>query len=628
MEEKPGKKSAVRRQWHWLEGNRYGGADGGSMGKLFRNRDSLSDAALLARESVQNSWDAARTLREMLGRTVPFCVKFRYVDYYGAKRDQMVASLGLHELRDRRENLKDDRLPPGNILECLDDPSKPLRVLYVEDWGSHGLFGDPELKDRSHLFLAMYYLGGSKKEAGAGGSYGFGKSALERSSRISAVIAHSVFQPLPDDETTSRLVGFAWWENHRLNDKWFEGRAMFATQAQGNGPEPEEIFDPYRDDASNQMAAALGMAPRTPSDPEQLGTSFMVLDPSIEPEALVAELERWWWPALEDHLFDVSVIDSTGQVLHPKPAANPFVAPFIPGYHLATGQAVASDPKRQRLASDKWRSIRDKGIDVGELGLVVPEDDDAGDGDPQGEQAPMVALIRGPRMVIQYKTYERRRVPLRGAFVASDQADPYLRDTEPSSHDCWDTNPSADVSQYSTEIAKSVLDRISKAVKDMALEIAPPPPDNPKSLALFSSLLGQFLADKKGPKPPPPPGGEPIELQMPGGHFPVETGPGEVKLETTFTVRLAEKAPADVATVEVSCAVFINEEESQGGTKWPLRVRPVGAKHGFTLDSEGVWSGEISKDRKATFAVETEPYSDLWTATLVPAVKRTSDWGI
>lgn len=620
------KAKANNSQWHWLVGNRYGGADGGSMGKLFRNRETLSDAALLAREAPQNSWDAARSLRRMLNEEVPFSIRFRYAEYRGSEREEMIRLLGLRELRERREQVKADRLPPGNILDRIDDSGSALRLLYVEDWGSHGLFGHPDLQDQSHLFLAMYLLGGSRKEAGSGGSYGFGKSALERASRIKSVIAHSVFQPYGDDPVTSRLVGFAWWGSHSLNGTWYEGRAMYAAKTQGQGPEPEEIFDPFADAASDTLAAALGMTARTASDKTQLGTTFMVIDPSIEPKELVGELEKWWWPALEDHLFDVTVVDAKGDVHHPRPRDNEFVAPFIPAYHIATGQSTVVDPKKQRLASEKWRSVRNRGVAVGELGLVVPDLESTESRDSDIDQEPVVALIRGPRMVIQYKAYGRRRVPIRGAFVASPEADDSLRETEPSSHDCWDTNPSADVLQEATDLAKSVLNRISDAVKAMVAEVAPPPPRSRRSLALFSSLLGQFLADKKGPPPPPPPGGEPIELQLPGGHEPTEAEPGHVCLKSMFTVRLGDDAPDDTTTVEVSCAAFINEEESAGGTKWPIRVRPVGKGHGFVKTSDDVWRGDISKAEKAAFTVETDSYSDLWTATIVPAVKRVKDW--
>jgi len=511
-------------------------------------------------------------------------------------------------------------------LDNLDDTTVPLRVLYVEDWGAHGLYGHPDLWDDSKLFLAMYILGGSKKSDG-GGSYGFGKSALERASRIRSVIAHSAFRPYGDDPITSRMVGFTWWGNHTVQGSKFEGRAMYAFANQEDGLGAGEMFDPYENVASDQLALTLGMSKRDPSDDAQLGTSFMVVDPSIKANALVEELEKWWWPALEDHLFDISVMDEKGEVHHPKPAENPFVSPFIPAYHIATGQSGVADSKKQRLASEKWRSVRDKGVAPGSLGLVVLEEGNGENPLDSGDAKPIVALIREPRMVIDYKDYGGRRLALRGVYVASPELDLYLRETEPSSHDCWDTSSSNDVNPVATEMAKSVFKRISEAVKSMILEIAPPAPQNNKSLAHFSSLMSGFLNDKKGTPPPPPPQGEPIELQLPGGPLPEIAGPGEILLNTKFTVRLADKAPADTVQVEVSCAALINEEEAKGGTRWGARISPKGKNHGFAMNADGTWIGTISKLDKVTFTVKTDPYSDMWTATLVPTVKRLAEWG-
>jgi len=599
------------------------------MGKLFRNRESLSDTALLARESIQNSWDAARKFRKMVGYEVPFSVRFRYRDFSGEEREQMIESLGLRELNARRSSLKRDSLPDGNILDNLDNPEVPLKVLYVEDWGSHGLYGHPDMEDDSHLFLALYLLGGSDKDPESGGSYGFGKSALERASRINSVIAHSTFAPTPEDETTTRLVGFTWWGAHRANGQRYEGRAMFADTSQSDGPEPTALFDPYDQDAATDLASTLGMSPRNPQKEEDLGTSFLIIDPAIEPEDLKTEVEKWWWPALEDHLFDVSIVEpQSGEVLHPQPAENDYVASFIPAYQIATGQGSVIDPATQRLASEKWKAVRDVGVHPGSLALVAV--DESGDDMDQSHAVSSqseVALIRGPRMVIRYQPYGHKRVLIRGAFVASDDANPLLRDTEPSSHESWDTNPSSDVSPEATKMAGAVLDRIAKQVRAMVTDIAPPPPRNRKSLNLFSSLLSKFFTQTVGPPPPPPPGGEPIELQLPGGHDPEPVDDNNLRISTKMTVRLQDKAPAASATVDVTCTTYINEDDSNRGSKLTTRVRPAGRGHGFTKVADNVWRGEISKSHKASFVIETDSYLNLWTATLVPSVERISEWG-
>ena len=101
-------------------------------------------------------------------------------------------------------------------------------------------------------------------------------------------------------------------------------------------------------------------------------------------------------------------------------------------------------------------------------------------------------------MVIRYERYGRRRVPLRGAFVASSKSNELLRQriTEPSSHDCWTKNASADVPQDATATARSVLDKIKGSVIKMATEIAPTPPKTNRALGTFSKLMTGFIGNK------------------------------------------------------------------------------------------------------------------------------------
>ena len=65
-------------EWGWPDADPNGGVDGSSMSKLFKNRDTLSDTALLAREAIQNSSDAADRFKKSHPK-VPFKVRFRFV---------------------------------------------------------------------------------------------------------------------------------------------------------------------------------------------------------------------------------------------------------------------------------------------------------------------------------------------------------------------------------------------------------------------------------------------------------------------------------------------------------------------------------------------------------------------
>lgn len=602
--------------WSWLRSDRMGGVDGSAMGKLFKNSGEVSDTAQLAREAVQNSWDAARS-RRGIETSVPFKMSFRFVDLIGDRKRDMIEALDLRGLAGRTELFPKKPVLDGTALDHLDD-EEPLRLLYVEDFGTHGLFGHPDLRTNSHLFLAMYYIGGSDKSPGSGGSYGFGKSALERASRVHSVIAHSVFEQQEDpfDDETSRLVGFTWWPGHRVVDDSYEGRAIFGTLS---GAEAAPIEGKF----AYQLADRLGFTERSPIEPRELGTGFLVVDPALNPDDLVTELEKWWWPALHQHAFDIEVVTSAGDILVPRPADNPFVAQFLPAYRVAIGQDEASDPNKSRRPSDSWRVTGPSSANLGSLGLCVPDRALQVDGsDAEGEA--LVALMRSPLMVIKYLKYGRARVALRGAFVASEQSNDLLRQTEPALHETWSTNPSSDVAPEATSKARAILDRIRSSIRKMAEEVAPPPPKDNRALTHFSKLMSGFLGEKVGPHPPVPPGGEPIELKMAQRPQPRIATDQKVTLTAGFTVSVLPSAPGDSCLVVVACRLHIQEDE-RAGARWPVTVAPV-TKDRFVLNDDGDWEGVIQRDVRDEFVVTSDPYSNTWTTRLVPTVTRVGEW--
>lgn len=613
--------------WDWPMADLSGGADGSAMSKLFRG-GSLSDTALLAREAVQNSSDASRRFEDKYS-DVPFRVKFRFVSLFGDDKTAVAQALDLHGMKARREVYKKagrDPLQSGTVLDALDDPKQALRLLYVEDYGTHGLYGDPSIFQESHLFMAMYYIGASTKAADAGGSYGFGKSALERASRTHSVIAHTTFEQFEDDPTRTRLVGFTWWPNLQVGKTMHNGRASFSDHHAG-GPGRPDVATPFGDGDADMVASALGFQLRNPDKLEAHGSSFLIVDPAIEPDDLLRELEKWWWPALEEHRLDVEVVLPSGEVKVPKPASNPFVAQFLRAFRIATKLDEPDDANSERMASKSWRNRSGAGgQNLGNLALVVPETPV----DEEGEEAqgtPLVALMRGPRMIIGYQSYTRRRVPLRGVFVSSDKVNGLLRETEPSSHDRWTQNSSGDLSQEATETARSVMTKIARSVSDMAKDIAPPPPKQNQSLSHFSKLMTGFMGTKRGPGTPPITGGERIELQFPDGRpSPEVLDSDNVRVRTNFTVRVADNAPGAACAARVSCQLFIYEDENQSQSRWPVKVRPRGKDHGFIQDEDGSWIGVIVKSERLTFVAESDPYPNLWTISMQPAVTRTSDW--
>jgi hypothetical protein len=493
---------SLQANWTWLPASATGGAGGAAYAKLFRN-EALPMSELLAREVLQNSWDAAQ--RHDNPDAPPFRFKFRFAELSGKTKAEFIKALDLEALKERREKIQEGReFPDLKHLESLLDPELRLRVLYLEDFATYGMFGDPKDTLNSHLYRALYILGSTKKDsasASQGGSFGFGKSAFIGSSSVRTAVVHTRFQRSDEDHTDQRVVGFTWWGEHEVEGSAFEGRAMFGAPAN----ESHAGALPLEGEVAEEFAKKLGMVVRS-ADPASWGSTVMLLDPVVGPEEVCSAIETYWWPAIEEHLMDVTVELPDGSVVTPRPRARRDLYPFIRAFGIATGLKEPSVEANEKLASQRWRARG--GYNPGSLALLLATDSVSPNQmltSTIGElDRPLVALIREPRMVIQYKEY-RSRLPIRGVFVADPEIDQNLRDVEPPSHNTWESNAGSDVNSDSRSIAKRVMNSISREVKDFAQEFAPPPAVISAELPLFGEVLGRFLSGRSpGPGVAPP----------------------------------------------------------------------------------------------------------------------------
>ena len=75
--------------WKWLETSEYGGQDGSVLTKLFKGKENLSAEELLAREVIQNSWDAALVLQDKYPHEhVHFEMVFRFASLTGEAKSR------------------------------------------------------------------------------------------------------------------------------------------------------------------------------------------------------------------------------------------------------------------------------------------------------------------------------------------------------------------------------------------------------------------------------------------------------------------------------------------------------------------------------------------------------------
>lgn len=599
--------------WHWIHSPEYGGAAGNAAAKLFRGHNS-SAAELLSREVIQNSWDAAQALVDRPGHE--FRVRFKFRNLGPEETAQLRSTLSAKTLEEHLSN-SEPKQTFGE--ETLIGSSETMSVLYIEDHGSHGLFGHPRLKSRSHLYKALYVIGATgKADSGGGGSFGFGKSAFIRASYSNTVVAYSCFEKFEDDPATRRLIGFTWWDpSNRLIKgavQEYEGRAIFGEFHQGNSGDKPEV-NPFEDEVADQVAISLGIEPREPSALQDLGTTLMLLDPNVTPEDLITAIELNWWPALVENRIHVEVETASGELLHPHPSMNADLQGFIRAFEIATKPIDAGLRDEENLGNHSTKSegaIATMGLTAT---LFAPEDM------PDQDLKPQVALIRHPHMVIRYfDDFQSKRVKIRGVYVVRDDrgdVDNLLKKTEPPAHDAWEKTPSADIPEAATKLAKQVASWVSAEVNKFAKNLSPEPSAEQKAMPEFSKYFGMFFGKPGGKPLPPPGGGLPVAIHYGKVNWdPIP--PNEIAIERSFELSSAEKKDGDFPEkLLVKPSLVVLQDEALSSDSIDLRVfRDDGSE--VLLSPEGDFTIDFDPSETAKFNVKSAPFlSDFSTKLIV-----------
>ena len=545
--------------------------------------------------------------------------------------------MGLNDLADRITEIRHEsgKDPRGDLglseRDCLMELRAPqsLRVLHLVEEHGGGMDG-PWQGGRSKLWRAMCSLGMTRETAGHGGSYGYGKAGLIRGSAIRTVVAYTCFREHAQDKgVTRRLLGMTYWGSHRHGGDDYTGTRWFG-HINSDGARI-----PFVNEEADDVARRLGIETRSPRQTAQLGTTLLVVDPTVTPDDVVRATERHWWPALEDDDVDfcVSVVDNAGDGVerHPQPTRNRDLKPFIDSYERAL-----SPPDTAPGASDLWRvhalnSVPEFGK-PGTLALAADSSDaenwtfpsiGADDGTQSGrswEHRSLVALVRGPRMVVEYWDKKQAWPYVRGTFVATPEVDDALRVTEPKAHDAWhDDWVSGDVPEASAKLSKTVLNAIGRHVDRFRKELKPePPPSRELKLDVWDELARLLDGPDRGTGLPPPPPPLPRSLSIhPGGQLAADPD-GRVHCAGTATVLWNEDhLPPDAATSTIEVRLRFNFEGADRKEAVGAELAVV-APRGFaeTDRGSGRFRGRLVVGETAEFEYLSESYNPEWTGTL------------
>jgi hypothetical protein len=598
-----------------------GGASASTITKVARNL-SLSPTEQLAREVIQNSWDAAQKLRPEPGHE--FQIRFRFVNLSKPEADEVREAYSLSDLRGPFENqLNLSEKKAGLVLG-----DGPASILIIEDFGAHGLYGHPRLKKKSIMFRALYTVGSTGKDSSdelSGGSFGFGKSAFISASASNTVFAYSCFRKFENDPVTRRLVGWTWHDEFEEHSEAFEGRAIFGEFFQedsGGNIKPQ----PYEDSKADQLANLLTVSPRNPAILNELGTSLVLLDPVIDPQALCEAIEENWWPAIIDpsSRLSIEIIREDKVALHPKPRSRKDLLPLIRAFEIATQVSDAPlGTHEKKVVIQPFDSFEG----IGAIGLVAeyPEDDNS------PKVAPKALLTRGPRMVIGELEHRflPKSVSISAVFAtesSSTLVDNALRKTEPYTHDRWSTSTSDEDLKSAVSLSKFIQGRLISEVNAFAKAMVNEAPITPRKLAGFSKIFGKFFGDSAGPsvidRDPLP-----ISIKFLSRSLKVELG-GQISLSQSIhierTLGEIEDSLGDKKKYLISPELFVVIDDGSKGD--PIGLSVTFPKGKSVKDrQDGSFLLDLEPGEQVQIDVKSDGYDHRWSADLRLQVEEASE---
>lgn len=614
-------------QWERTEPGRPGMS--GDLAKIFRHEEPKAPgvlavdappaaSTLLAREVIQNSWDAARDLRDHDPHAPQFQIEFRFLHLTGQEKRAFVDALALGDLADRAQAIERAEIGLGatNCLDTIADDREPLRLLKITEHAASGMYG-PWAQNKSHMFLALLSIGFTEKLTGAGGSYGYGKAGLINASRIRSVVAYSCFRERSDDSgVTRRLLGVTYWGPHDLDGVNHPGIGTLSAGGAGS-------VRPFENEDADEVARSLGIEPRTAATPEDLGTTFLLIDTPVDPQDLVRAIERSWWPAIQERDFFATVVDYDGSTLTPRPMRDPVLHTFVDAWEIAMGRSSPGSHNRAATLTGPETPTVDGGPKyrtVGTLGLVAdlsgwsyadhtarPDDDDVA-------HKSLVALTRGPRMVVEYLVAGHSPPYVRGAFIADDSIDDLLRRTEPKGHDAWRRKvEDGDVDPEAAEIAAHVIKRIKQHVGNHRQRLKPPvPPPEQVDLPFFNQVMQKVMSGMGEGVRHPVPDTRPISIRL--EHRPREASEeGRIELAGSASYSLSEHFGGDRASVKLTIVYRFIEDERVGEHS-DLTIEPA---RGFTEIEPGAFTGVLERGQEARFEFVSAPYDPTWSGRLI-----------
>lgn len=565
-----------------------GNTEGSAFAKAVSSKGKPKEHALV-REAAQNSMDA---IDKETGSPVKLIVRREKLGPSRVKKFAELTRIGM-DFEPRVDKL---RLANSATVYNLVTGQSGVDLLYIEDYNTIGLGGPLTRKTPDAHFrkLALTLGSGDKLVGGesTGGSYGFGKAVYSGSSDCKTVFFYSSFEPTVDTEGAhARLMGCAYFKGHEHQGKTYTGRAWWGIPDDG-------IVRPFVDDEAHELAEKLGFKRR---DAASKGASILVVGcGKLDMNELRKAFELYWWPSIVEHSFDVELIDNGAPIDPPQPKQNSTVRPFVKAYELFLG---IQHPEHKISAKKEIKgSMADTKAGTWAATYV---DREVFEGDE--EVLDSIALMRKPRMVVKYDKVGKEYLPaFASVFVASDDADPIFKTSEPQEHDLWDEHHDELTEDWREFVAKA-MKNLRKDVREFQRNLKPPAPPGGIQLPQLQKLLGNVFKAKGLQKVPPKRPADPVNVHI----DPVRSEEnGNAKIRARIKIKLKDdyKKEQLPARISIRIPVLANDNQTADDTPITFKYRRKG-EAAFGEDVGKLESEEIlTKDDTLEIEVESAEF--------------------
>ena len=473
-------------------------------GQFLNSYDSrtFTQEEVLARESAQNSIDAGN---EIEGVTE---LEFHELETSGQNKSELLNLFKFKEILQPRINIfrQNEKTEPFalNVERFLND--KKITALLIRDFNTCGLGGawleyDRQKDHFTRLVCASSLDDKADENTNSGGSFGLGKTAYAKNSKIHTVLYHSTFASSKRTNNISRrLMVSGVYPRHTLEGVDYGGFAYFGKE----DPQKPKDAIPFEDTEAREIWEKVtslfdlneDITSRRDEN-ERFGTDILIfMSDDVQLSKIKSAIEDYYFPALIEKKINVKFFDSDQELIYPQhqESKRKDLAQFI---HLIKEAENKSEEK-----SDTKEIAELKTYEEHQIGKIAFEATNAELKQEHPEKNNCVAMMRGTGMIINYiKLGSDQFESAVGAFIADKNIWKYLVASENPAHSEWNEHSTRLQSQF-PNIGKKIVHHLNQTVKkhfrEFQRSLQPDIPTNRSKGGLLARLLSKPLSGNPG----------------------------------------------------------------------------------------------------------------------------------